>query len=60
MDKAVLYARISSLEQKKEDYSILAQIEFLKEYAYKNNIQIVQEFTDSETAGISCAPGVGI
>lgn len=49
-NKAVLYARVSSVEQKKEGYSIPAQIELLKEYAVKNNITIVQEFTDSETA----------
>ncbi|MFH0702102.1 MAG: recombinase family protein [bacterium] len=50
MTKAVIYARVSSLEQKKEGYSIPAQIQLLKEYAQKHNIQIVKEFTDSETA----------
>ena len=50
MTKAVLYARVSSVEQKKEGYSIPAQIELLKEYAGKNNFKVVQEFTDSETA----------
>lgn len=50
MTKAVLYARVSSVEQKKEGYSIPAQIELLKDYALKNNFSIVQEFTDSETA----------
>lgn len=48
--KAVLYARVSSVEQKKEGYSIPAQIELLKEYALKHDIKIVQEYTDSETA----------
>lgn len=48
--KAVLYARVSSVEQKKEGYSIPAQIELLKEYAQKHDIKIIQEFTDSETA----------
>jgi site-specific DNA recombinase len=50
MSKAVLYARVSSVEQKKEGYSIPAQIELLQEYACKNDIKIIQEFTDSETA----------
>lgn len=50
MTKAVIYARVSSREQEKEGYSIPAQIELLKEYAQKQNLQIVQEFTDSETA----------
>lgn len=50
MTKAVIYARVSSKEQEKECYSIPAQAELLKEYASKNNITIVQEYTDSETA----------
>lgn len=50
MTKAVIYARVSSKEQEKEGYSIPAQTELLKEYALKNNITIVQEYTDSETA----------
>ena len=50
MEKAVLYARVSSKEQEKEGYSIPAQIELLKNYAQKNNIKIDKIFTESETA----------
>jgi len=50
MVKTVLYARVSSKEQEKEGYSIPAQIELLKEYAYKNGFEIVKEYTDNETA----------
>lgn len=50
MSKAVIYARVSSIEQKKEGYSIPAQVKLLKEYAQKSSLEIVQEFTDSETA----------
>ena len=48
--KAVIYARVSSKEQEQEGYSIPAQLKLLKEYAAKNNYQIVKEFVDIETA----------
>jgi site-specific DNA recombinase len=48
--KAILYARVSSKEQQKEGYSIPAQLRPLKEYAHKNNIEVVKEFIDVETA----------
>ena len=48
--KSLLYARVSSKEQEKEGYSIPAQLRLLKDYAYKNNLKIVKEFTDVETA----------
>jgi site-specific DNA recombinase len=50
MAKAVLYARVSSREQEKEGYSIPAQLNLLREYAKNNDLTIVQEFTDAETA----------
>ncbi len=56
MKKAVLYARVSSDEQERQGFSIPAQVKFLKEYAQQNNIQIVQEFTESETAKKSGRP----
>ncbi len=49
-NKAVIYARVSSKEQEQEGYSIPAQLKLLKEYAKTNNFEIVQEFTDNETA----------
>ena len=47
--QAVIYARVSTREQQ-EGYSIDAQIKLLKEYAEKNNISIVNEFIDVESA----------
>ena len=46
MKKAVLYARVSSTRQRNEGWSIPAQIKFLREYAQKNNIEIVKEFVE--------------
>ena len=48
--KAVIYARVSSEEQKKEGFSIPAQIDLLHDFARKNNIEIVKEFEEAETA----------
>ena len=49
-NKAVLYARVSSDRQEKEGFSIPAQIKLLKTYASKNNLKIVGEFVEAETA----------
>ncbi len=48
--KAVLYARVSSKEQEKEGYSIPAQVKLIREYAARNDMLIVREFEDVETA----------
>ena len=48
--KAVIYARVSSKEQEKEGFSIPAQLELLRKYALDNNIIVVKEFEDVETA----------
>ncbi len=48
--KSVLYARVSSDRQEKEGFSIPAQIKLLREYATKNNLKIVGEFIEAETA----------
>ena len=48
--KAVIYARVSSEEQKKEGFSIEAQLDLLRDYAKKNNFDVVKEFTEAETA----------
>jgi DNA invertase Pin-like site-specific DNA recombinase len=50
MKKAVLYARVSSKDQEREGFSIPAQLKFLREYAERNQIEIVQQFVDVETA----------
>ena len=48
--KAVIYARVSSKEQKQEGYSIPAQIRLLRDYAAKNNFDVCATFSDQETA----------
>jgi site-specific DNA recombinase len=50
MKKAVLYARVSSKEQEKEGFSIPAQQKLLYDYALRYGLEIVEEFTDAETA----------
>lgn len=48
--QCVLYARVSSKDQEKEGYSIPAQLKLLREYASKNNLRIMMEYVDVETA----------
>jgi len=48
--KAVIYARVSSREQEREGYSIPAQIKLLEEYAQRHGLNIVERFSESETA----------
>ena len=48
--KAVSYARVSSHEQEQEGFSIPAQKDLLRDFAEKNNIEIVKEFSEAETA----------
>jgi site-specific DNA recombinase len=50
LQKAVLYARVSSKEQEKEGFSIPAQLKLLNTYAADNRLQVVQEYVDVETA----------
>jgi site-specific DNA recombinase len=47
---AVLYARVSSREQREEGYSIEAQIRLLRTFAKKNGFEIAEEFVDIESA----------
>lgn len=49
-NKAVIYARVSSNKQEREGYSIPAQIELLKEYAIKNDFEVIKIFQEAETA----------
>src|SRR5215467_3356163 len=53
MKKAVLYARVSSKEQEREGFSIPAQLKLLREYASRNDLGLVREFVDIETAKTS-------
>lgn len=49
----VLYARVSSKEQEQEGYSIQAQLNLLRDYATQENLQILKEFIDVETAKVA-------
>ncbi|BAV65369.1 recombinase family protein [Sphingobium cloacae] len=48
--KAVVYARVSTAEQEREGFSIPAQLKLLAEYAGANDINVVAEHIDIETA----------
>jgi site-specific DNA recombinase len=51
--KAVAYARVSTKEQEKEGFSIDAQKKLLGGYAQMNQLTIVKEFIDVDTAKLS-------
>ena len=55
--KAVLYARVSSKEQREEGYSVEAQVRLLREYASKQGFVIAAEFIDVESASKSGRTG---
>ena len=48
--QVVIYARVSSKEQEREGFSIPAQLKLLRDYAKKKGFEIVQEYSDAETA----------
>jgi site-specific DNA recombinase len=48
--RAAIYARVSSERQEKE-HTIGSQLEALREYAAKNSMEIIQEFTDEGYSG---------
>ena len=48
--RGVLYARVSSKEQEREGFSIPVQLKLLREYAAAQNVTIVEEYVDVETA----------
>lgn len=48
--KAILFCRVSSKEQEETGYSLPAQEKFLREYAAKNNLEIIKVFAISESA----------
>jgi site-specific DNA recombinase len=50
MKPAATYSRVSSLEQQQEGFSIPAQQKLLREYGQKNDLQIVREFVEVESA----------
>jgi site-specific DNA recombinase len=50
LQKAVIYARVSSKEQEREGFSIPAQLKMLREYAERKGFSVLAEYTDIETA----------
>ncbi len=48
--RAVIYARVSSKDQEREGFSIPAQQRLLRSYAESNNLHVVHEYIDVETA----------
>ena len=48
--QAVVYARVSSKEQEKEGFSIPAQLKLLHDYALEQELRVLKEFIDVETA----------
>jgi len=55
--RVVLYARVSSKEQREEGYSIEAQLRLLRDYAVKQGFAIAEEFIDVESASKSGRAG---
>ena len=50
MEKAVIYARVSTKEQAEEGYSLASQIKLLREYAEKHPMGVIKEFIVPESA----------
>ncbi len=50
MNRAVIYARVSSKDQEREGYSIPAQLKLLREFAKREGFTISREFVDIESA----------
>jgi DNA invertase Pin-like site-specific DNA recombinase len=51
--KAIIFARVSSLIQEKEGYSLDAQIEKLRGYALSKSYHVLQEFKITESSNIN-------
>lgn len=51
--RAALYARVSTEEQAKEGFSITAQIDEIRKYCERNDIEIVSEYVDEGKSGKS-------
>jgi site-specific DNA recombinase len=50
MELAILWARVSTKEQAEEGYSLDSQLRLLRDYANKNNLKVIKEFTVPESA----------
>jgi site-specific DNA recombinase len=56
---AVIYARVSSKEQEKEGFPIPAQLELLRDYSRRQNMVVLEEFVDVESASAGGRTGFG-
>ena len=59
LNRAVVYARVSSKDQEREGFSIPAQLKLLRQYARAQHLIIAREFVDVETAKQSGRGGFG-
>lgn len=50
VQRAVIYARVSSREQEREGFSIPAQLKLLREHAQMSGFAVAGEYVDVETA----------
>lgn len=50
MEKATIYARVSTKEQAEEGYSLASQIKLLREYATHHQFDVIKEFVVPESA----------
>ena len=50
MEKALIYARVSTKEQAEEGYSLASQIKLLREYEHNHQLEVVKEFIVPESA----------
>lgn len=50
MTKCLVYARVSTAEQRDEGYSIPAQLKAIREYCSREGLEIVREFQEAESA----------
>jgi site-specific DNA recombinase len=57
VNRAVVYARVSSQEQADEGFSIPAQLKLLRAYAADRELTVTREFVDVETAKSAGRPG---
>jgi len=55
----VVYARVSSKEQEREGFSIPAQLGLLRDFARQQNMVVLEEFIDVESASTGGRTGFG-
>ena len=58
MKRAVVYARVSTTEQAEKGYSLPSQIEACREYAIKNDLEVIKEIQDDCSGTLLDRPGL--